>query len=295
MPFLAAIPAAVAGAAGTIGTIGSAVGGIAGAIGGAQGDTKGSSSQLLLGQEGAQEGQGREAAQQGLAGFKDLINQGPGAQDVTAGLGAQRDLASQLQQYSQQGAIPSAEDIQQQNQLAGQLFAGRRQAITGAFAEQSQQAAQQAALMGRNPLDPVLRNKLAQQQTQQLNQLSADQGSFATQQALQQPQQRLGFAQQRAQILGGLATQALSNRQALAQLGSQLQQQQQNFRLSAAGKQSTETSGGGLQGALTGAIGGIGAGAGLGKIAQGFGGMQPQQNTVDLVKANFGNIGGRLA
>jgi hypothetical protein len=160
MPFLAAIPAALGASAG----VSTAVGAIGGALGGAisggedQTNTQSSVSRVLVDKESEQERQARLAAQQGLGEFQAGISAGPGISDVAAGATSQRDLASQLQMLSQQGATPSAQDISQQEALAGRLFAGRRQAVTSNFMEQQQQSAQQAALMGRSPLDPVLSN-----------------------------------------------------------------------------------------------------------------------------------------
>lgn len=305
MPFLAAIPAALAagGAASTIGAVGSAVGGIVGAVGGAQKDkAQGSQvSQVFADPAGAQEIQAQQASQAGLGGFQAGVEAGPGISDIQSSVGASRDLASQLQAMSKTGGVPGAADIQGQQGLAGQLFGGRRTAITNNFADQQAQYAQQAALQGRNPLDPVFRNKLAQEQTRQLGQLDAEQNAFATQQAMNQPFQRLALSQQRQQLLGGLATQALSNRQALASLGSQLQSQQQNYRLQTATRtgQGQSQSGGGLQGAISGGLAGIGAGASAGAALGslfGGGGQVQAPSTQDLVNRNSSsNYPGQLS
>jgi hypothetical protein len=112
--------------------------------------------------------------------------------------------------------------------------------------------------MGRSLNDPILAAKLAQEQTRQGAMLEANQGSFAQQFALAQPDRRLGYANQRANILGGLATQAMSNRQALAAMGEGILQREREFRLATANRSgtNTNTSGGGVAGGIGGALAG---------------------------------------
>lgn len=240
-----AIGAAVAPLAGSI------ISGIAGS---------GSSSSKQAGPISALGNQAGQALGQNLYDTQNMVNAGPGQGDVAAGASSQRDLASMLQQYQQGGAGPTSQDISQQDSLAGRLFAGQRASIRGNFAEQQQNFAQQAALQGRNPLDPVFRNKLAQEQTRQLGQLDANQSSFATQQAVNQPLQRLGFAQQRSQVLGGLASQALANRQMLASMGQSIRGGELNFAANSATAGSQ--SGGGLAGGIAGGLAGMGTALG---------------------------------
>lgn len=244
-------------AIGTALAIGSGIAGVAGAVAGA---LKGAGkSSVQLAPQSALGAQGEAQASQSMSQFADLVGQGPGAQDVAAGVGSQRDLASLLQQYQQSGGIPSAQDVSQSQSFAGAVFGGQRAALRDSFLEQSQGAAQQAALMGRSPLDPVLRNKLAQEQTRQGRQLEAQQGSFAAQYAQQQPEKRLGFAQGRANVLGGLATQAMANRQALFSMGQNALQTDNQMRLGSASK--SQTSGQeGVFNAISGGLGALGSG-----------------------------------
>ena len=242
MPFIPAIAAGIAGVAGgSAGTI-SAVSGVAGALGsvgqgvagllagaGAGGD------QRNLSPAGAFEQQGLGSASRGLSQFEELIGQGPGAEDIQNALGAQRSFADQLGAASEGGLLPTEQDISSTGSLAERLFQGQRFAQEQAFAEQRQGAQRQAALLGRSATDPVLAAKLAQSQTSQSGQLAANQGSFATQLALQQPGQRLSLAGQRANVLGGLASQALNNRQNLFKLGQSVRGQESTFRTNAAG------------------------------------------------------------
>lgn len=247
-------------AIGTAAAIGLGIAGVsaaasaAGALKGPSKDTK------TIGDQSAFGAQGQSMASAGMTSFQSMVDQGPGGADVAAGAGAQRDLASLLQQYQQSGGIPTSQDMSQAESFAGSMFGGRRNALRDSFREQSQQFNQQAALMGRSPLDPVMRNKLAQEQTRQSRQLDTEQGAFASQFAMQQPDRRLGFAQGRAQVMGGLASQAMANRQALFSMGQNALNSDNNLRM---GQGSTTSSGGG-QGAFNAITGGIaGAGAGM--------------------------------
>ncbi len=248
-----------------------AVGGIAGSL--AKKTDQEQQSHIDAGSATNLEGQGAGLLSSGMSGFQSMVNAGPGAQDVTAGLDSSRSLADMLKAYSQQGgANPNAQDISSSNQLASGMFQYQRTALGQNFDDQRVQASQQAALMGRSQNDPILRNKLAQEQTRQASLLDSQQGSWAQNYALQQPMQRLGFASQRNDVLGGLASQALANRQAMASMGAGVMGAERNFRVQTGthyGSQ-TQSSGGGLQGGLMGALAGAGAGASL---MTGFGGM----------------------
>jgi hypothetical protein len=242
--------------------------------------TSSSTSSVNAGTATAQEQAAGGAISSNFSQLQDFSNLGPGASDVSAGVGASRDLASLLQQYQQSGGAPSAQDIQQGQSFAGQMFAGQRLGAQQASLEAQQQYAQQAAIQGRGGLDPIFRNKVAQEQQRAEAMIGAQQNAFGAQQAQQFSQNRLGFASQRANVLGGLATQALSNRQALVGMGSQIEAAERNFRLQTATRSqsgtqdtsgtSTKESGGGVGGAISGALGGLGSGLG---IASGIGAM----------------------
>ena len=280
-----AIAGGVAAAASAIGAGAAAVGGGsalagaatlasagAGVIGGLSNKGSSSSSTLNLAPASALEQQAAGNIAGDYGQLRGLVDAGPGASDVTAGVGSQRDLAGMLQQYQQSGGLPSGTDVTQAQGLAGGLFQGRRNALTAGFEDQRQQASQNAAVMGRNLNDPVLRNKLAQEQTRQSLQLEAEQGSLANQLALQQPDRRLGYAQSRANVLGGLASQAMSNRQALLGIGEGIQTNERNFRLQSAGKTSSATQEGSFAQGLAGGLAGLGAGLKGSAGAGGFGG-----------------------
>lgn len=252
-----------------IALLGAGLGAAAGAFGDKKTTTKdlGAASGLEKFSEGL--------SQKQLEELQGLVGAGAGAGDVTAGAQSQRDLGALLQQMQQAGGLPGQEDIRASQGFAGQIFDPQRVAMQQSFGQQQIQANQLAAQLGRSVDDPIIRAKLAQSQTQQQALLQSEQGSFAAQLALQQPDRRLGFAQQRAQVLGGLGEQAFNNRITLQQLGQNALSQQQSFRLGSAG--TTESSGGGFGGALKGLIGGIGAGA---SAAGGFGGQQIQSGNL---------------
>lgn len=257
-----------------------AAGGIAGAAGSKSSSTNQSSSGINLSQasdlQNLLSGNGSGSLEDSYNQLEGMVNAGPGQQSVTNSVGATNDYANMLQQYQQNGGAPSQADINQGNQLAQNVFAPQQTQLQQSFLQQQIDANRQASMLGRSTNDPVLRAKLAQSETQQQSLLNSQQGSYAAQFAQQQPMQKLGFAQQRAGVLGGLATQAMQNRQALASLGSGLLNQQQNYQLATSGHWSNGTqqgsSGGGVGGAISGAIGGLGAGLSAGSnLASMFG------------------------
>lgn len=193
-----------------------------------------------------------------------LVNAGPGQQDVQAGLDSQRSLAQLLQQYSQGGYLPTSQD----QQYAQQLLAPQQEAIRQQGIQARQQYNQAAAQSGRGAMDFTFQNKL----NQQLGNWNLDLAAQQSQLAAQQPGQRLNYAGQLAQVQSGLASQAMSNRQAIFNMGSQIQQQAQNFRLGSASQTSfTPGTGGGWQGALVGGLGGLGAGMNIANMGQQMG------------------------
>lgn len=246
---------------------GAALGGLSGALG----SEKKSSAGMDLAAEGDLERMAREGSGADYNALRGMVDAGPGQGDVSNAYGAQKDLAAMLKQYSEGGHLPSGADISTGQRYAGLLFQGQREAMNQSFNDQSTEANRQAALMGRSMNDPILRAKLAQEQTRQSAQLNANQGSFATQMALQQPGMRLGFAQDRTNVLSGLATQAMANRQALLSMGQGIQNSERNFRVQTATRWGKESSGGGLGGAITGALGGAAMGMNVGG-ALGLGG-----------------------
>lgn len=202
--------------------------------------------------------------------FEALLGRGPGGQDVSNAYLANKDLAALFGQYASSGGIPGQQDMTAGMGLASDLFAARRQGLLNSFSDQMTSANRQAAMMGRDPNDPVFRAKLMEEQTRQQGMLGAEQSAYGTQLAMALPGQRLGFAQQRAEMLNMLSSQAMQNRATLMGLGQQALGMEREWRLANAEKWGNTESGGGFKGALTGAIGGMGSGLGM---MQGFGNL----------------------
>lgn len=228
----------------------------------------------------ALENVGSRISRQKLLEMEGLVGKGPGAEDVTRGTNAQRSLADLLKSYSEGGFMPGEADVATARQFTSDMFAPQQTQLNQQFQDQETQAARQAASMGRDQNDPVLRNMLAQSQGRQAQDLSSQQTQFASQFAQGLPGRRLQYAAGYADVTGQLATQAFSNRQALLSIGSQLQNQERNFRLAIADKTQIETSkenpgalaiGGAIAGGVGMAMGIPGAGAALGGM---FGGGQ---------------------
>lgn len=256
-------------AAGTAAILGgAALAGIAGAMG--DHSEQKQSSGINLAPASEIENQGSDWLLKGSRSLADLYQGAPGgASDLKNSYDSQKSLAAMLENYQNGKSGPTDADLSQGNDLARRLFAGQQTSLNQSFTDQTNAANQQAALMGRSINDPILQAKLRTQQMRLQDVLAANQGGFAAQYAMEQPGQRLGFAQARAGVLGGLASQALANKQALASLGESLQTNERNWRLQTAshwGNQSQD-SGGGLGGFLKGALAGAGAGA---SIASGF-------------------------
>jgi hypothetical protein len=278
---------------GGVGALTSAAGGIASAVGAAsRPDLK-----FDMGQESAFEREGANAAASGFQGYQRALGN-----EFAAGQSAQMDFASMLRQYSQDGAIPTGQDIARSQQFARTQFDPQRVAMQQAFEMQVQQANRQAAVSGRGVNDPVLRAKLAQEQMRQGQQLEAQQGAFASQFAMQQPLQRLGFMGQAADTLSQRGTMALNAQ--MGQVGMGLQAQQQGFgqRFNTAQARYMEQANirsegekiGGVLGAVGGGISAVGsiAGAAGGMPGMGGGGGIGGGNCGKMFGAGFGTLGG---
>lgn len=240
---------------------------VAGAVAGAMGSKSSTSNSINLAGSTSLQDQLQSNVGNQYNSLNALVNAGPGQQDATNAYQNSQSLAALLGQYSANGGMPSTSDFTQANGLANQAFAGQQTALQQSFMQQMQSANNQAALMGRDGNDPSLQGALRSQQMLQSQQLSANQGSYANQLAMSLPGQRLQYAGQQNQVLQGLATQALANRQAMLTMGNNMLGQQYNYQLGRSGSTATTSSGGGFAGALTGALGGAGAGM---KVAGGM-------------------------
>lgn len=211
-----------------------------------------------------------------LDAFKQLLsmtNAGPGEEAITANNLFQNDFANQLQALLSNGGMPTSQMMGQANQHANAIFQPQQVALNQQFEDAQVNSNRLAARLGRPGTDPVLRNKLLQEQTRQQTMLNAQKGAFTSEYANQLPQQFMSVGGALSNLRQGLATQAFQNRQSLLTLGQQLTTNERNYRLQAAGRtgysyQSGEDrSGGGVKGA----IGGLFAGAGA---MMGGGGMR---------------------
>jgi hypothetical protein len=126
-----------------------------------------------------------------------------------------------------------------------------------ALEQQNIMAMRQAGQMGRTGADPIMQAKLAQLRQQGEERLGAE----AQRYALGNVDRTLNFQNMATQLQGGLATQALQNRQMLLSMGSQLWGQGASFRSGNASV--TQSTPGGLAGGISGALAGAGAGMSL--------------------------------
>lgn len=230
---------------------------------------------------------GRETVNANLPQLQQLVGAGPGQQVVRDSNTSNQQLASLLQQFSQGGYMPTAQDTAQSQQYAQQAFQPQQLAIQQQFEEEKQRASQLAAQLGRPVNDPIIQAKLSQERMRSQERLGASQSAFASEFAMSQPQQRLGYTAQLANFQSGLASQAMANRQALIGLGSNLQGQDMNFRMGTAGQ--TQTSGGGTAGAIMGGLAGLGAGLSAYGQLSGAGGGGGNNNTTQGTGSFGGN------
>ena len=259
---------------------------IIGAVQGAQGQNQSGNTNRTAGPAGSSGLLGAGAVSNNMPSLQNLVNAGPGQESVLNSNVANAQLADMFKRYSQQGGnLPTEADNATGQQFAQQQFAPQQTAQDQQFIQEQQRAKQLAAQMGRPSNDPIIQARLSQERMQSQERLGAQQGAFASQFAMQQPQQRLDYAGQLAQLHSGLASQAMQNRQALIGLGSQLQGQDNSFRAAMGSSSSNQSSGGGLAGALAGGLAGYGAGQGWNL---GNGNTNTTQGFADTSKSMFG-------
>lgn len=279
----------------------SVLGGVVGGIAGGQGDKTHSNTntdyaqnlnlqsfdQLNKGQSGLE----ANAYNTQLSSFSDLsqlIGMGPGSSAVQSNNQYQDQYSGQLAQMLQRLNSPTAANVQQNYAQAQQVFAPQQVALNQQFTQANVDSNRLAARLGRAGNDPILRNKLMQEQTRQQTMLNAQQGSYAAQLPQQQAQNLLQVGGALSNLRQGLATQALTNRQTLLGIGGQLTAAERQYRIQTAQKTGSQTSntnnksGGGLGDMISGVLGGVGefagmfgsaAGGAVSTTASGFGGM----------------------
>lgn len=263
----------------------------AGAIAGGQKDNSGgtsggssNSSVMLRGMDYLNKGRSdveATADKSSLDIFKtleNLLKLGPGESEISANTTFQNQFADQLQQLFQTGGMPNQNQVAQANQYANQMFAPQQTALDQQFEDHQVQSKRLAAKLGRPGNDPILRNKMIQEQTRQQRLLDSQKGAFGSQFAQQLPQQMMDIGGMLSNLRSGLATQAFQNRQSLLTMGQQLVQNERNYRVSTANRYGESQnrnwaySGGGAAGAINGGIAGLGAGMSM-MGGGGFGGF----------------------
>lgn len=282
--------------------VGAAIGGVGallGGIAGAQGNRQSSSTttrvnlrnvdELNKG-EGAQAQAGRDLQMGQFDDLSSLLQRGGTAQiegDIDQARAESLTLADQLRAAQ---AGPNEAQMAQAQRFSQDIFAPQQEALNQSFIRSETDTARLAARLGRSVDDPILRARLAESQGNQTAMLQAQQGAFTAQTAQAFQGQQLERQNQLANLRGGLASQALQNRQALLGMGQSLLQQERQFRLSAAGQTQTSTgqSGGGTAGAIGGALAGAGAGLQAFGMFNSFGSSGGQQPP-SFVGAPMGN------
>jgi hypothetical protein len=199
-------------------------------------------------------------SQDSLNAYRNLVQSGPGAEDVGNATAASRSYAQSLNNASSTGLYNSTRGAQ----LAEQQFAPQRQALAQAMQDQISQANRAASSAGRSSNDPILRARLGAEAMRQTASLSAQQNSAAMDLGRQSTIDSLSLQGQQVNTLQGLSQQAFSNQGNLFNMSQTQLQSQLALRDS-----DKRNGGGGWLGALTGALAGAGAGA---QMASGFGG-----------------------
>lgn len=222
------------------------------ALAGAMGNQAGASRSMQLAAPSASELAGEAAVTKYLPQMGQLTDLGPGANEVKANMGTQKDLAAMLQSYSQGGFLPGQADFATANQFATSAFQPQQVAINQQFQDEQLKANQMAARMGRSPNDPLIQAKLSQERQRAQERLGASQSAYVSEFAQRLPTQRLGYMGQLADLRSGLASQAMANRHALVSMGSQIENAGRNFRMGTATQSQQQQQGGGLGGALKG-------------------------------------------
>lgn len=258
---------------------GSIVGGLVGGLAGAQGNQTSQTTSKQLAPASQLETQSTNSLSDLLSQLMSMNAAGPGTQDVQQGYQAQTDFAKMLQGLSQTGLQVGQQDFT----AAQQQLAPQYQQAQQSMRDSQRNYAQQAGMTGRSATDFAFNTRLGQQNNDLMQQLASQQSSLAYQNA----GQRLNYAQQGAQLKSSLAQQAFSNRAAIMGLGQQTQSAERNFRMGTAAQTTSQSSGGGLGGFISGALGGAGAmGSGLENMFSKFSFGNTQPTTIGNATGN---------
>lgn len=234
--------------------------GIAGALAGGAGSSSSVTTSKNLAPASELEKKAEGLSLDQLNQLQALIGAGPGMGEVRGANSANSQLLQLLQSFSQGGFLPNQQDFMQARQYTNDIFAGQQEDLNQMFEQNRVMADRRAASMGRSKIDPVLQNMLFQQNNQAQRSLDSQKQSAFAQYASQLPMQRLQFTQAFQGLSQGLASQALQNRQALLNLGQNIQTGQQNFRANSAEQVQTSSTPGSFSNALLGGLAGLGSG-----------------------------------
>jgi hypothetical protein len=163
----------------------------------------GQKQESLIGDPKTTERFAREAQLQDLKALREDAEGQFGGAAFQRGLEAQEQFATTLGQAAQTG-LPDQQDISRAQDLAAEFTKARRQGLRDVFQRQEQESNQLAAALGRGQVDPVLRAKLAAEQSRAAQSVFEEQDALAQQFSQQGFQNRLQLGQQRAGILSTL-------------------------------------------------------------------------------------------
>lgn len=171
-----------------------------------------------------------------------LLSQGPGQAEVTSNTLFQNDFANTLNNLFKTGGVPNTEQVGQANDYASKIFAPRQESLDQGFEDAEIQSQRLASRLGRPGNDPILRNKLFQEQGRQQRSLDAEKSAFSADYAEKIPQNMLQFGTALSNLKQGLASQAFANRTALLTMGQQITSAERNYRLATAKRKNSSYS-----------------------------------------------------
>jgi hypothetical protein len=232
--------------------------------------------------------------------LRRYLGQGPGIEAINASNTSQQGFIDVLKQIQASGGMPTDTDQARAQQFVDLQFRPQQEAMNQSFQMQNDQAAKLAAKLNRPINDPVIQAKLRQEQMRQQSMFDANRAAAIGTEARSMPFQRLDLQGQLADAQGALASQAMSNRLQLLNLGNALQSQERNWRLQTAQRygDSEQRSGGGMLGGLGAVLGTAGT---VSSIYSGFGGGAPSAGGAAGAKPGggaspmSGKIGGQMS
>lgn len=211
--------------------------------------------------------------------LKKFLTQGPGVESVQDANASQQDYVNLLSLINSTGGMPTADDRRMAEEFVNTQFSPQQEALNQSFQFQQQDAARLAAQLNRPINDPIIQAKLRQEQMRQQSMLDANRSAAVSAEARNSPFQRLALQGQLADTRGSLASQAMSNRMQLLNLGNAIQSQERNWRLQTSDRWGTQNgsqhSGGGILGGIGAVAGAVGSVTGMVNQVAGLAGGKP--------------------